>query len=116
YRISYIEKKRGLFPRAERSRFKIKTILKDHETFVNALREFILKGHKVVFITGNHDVELHFNEVRQEILDHLRLPPENREQVRFCEWFYISNQDTLVEHGNQYDPYCVVSDPINPYI
>ncbi|OFZ19836.1 MAG: hypothetical protein A2Z20_09075 [Bdellovibrionales bacterium RBG_16_40_8] len=36
--------------------------------------------------------------------------------MRFCEWFYISNQDTLVEHGNQYDPYCLCSNPVNPLI
>ncbi len=116
YRISLIERKRGLFPRAERSKHKIKTILKDHEVFVNALRNFVNEGNRVVFVMGNHDIELHFPEVRQEIIDQLRLSPEFRDQVRFCEWFYISNQDTLVEHGNQYDPYCVCDDPINPYI
>ena len=36
--------------------------------------------------------------------------------MRFCEWFYISNSDTLVEHGNQYDPYCLSANPINPLI
>jgi UDP-2,3-diacylglucosamine pyrophosphatase LpxH len=116
YRISFIERKRGLFPRAERSRFKIKTILKDHEKFVQALRHFVIQGNRVVFVMGNHDIELHFPEVREEIMYQLKLPPESRDQVRFCEWFYISNQDTLIEHGNQYDPYCVCDDPINPYI
>jgi UDP-2,3-diacylglucosamine pyrophosphatase LpxH len=116
FRISYIEKKRGLFPRAERSTFKIRIILRDHEPFVKALRQFAMEGNTVVFVTGNHDVELHFPEVRHEIMDALRLPPELRENVRFCEWFYISNQDTLIEHGNQYDPYCVCDDPVNPFI
>lgn len=116
FRISFIEQKRGLFPRSERSRFKIKVILKDHELFIKALRQFIIDGNRVVFIIGNHDLELHFPEVRQEIIEALRLPPELRPAVRFCDWFYISNQDTLVEHGNQYDPYCVCEDPINPYI
>src|SRR6185437_13267955 len=36
--------------------------------------------------------------------------------VRFCEWFYISNGDTLIEHGNQYDPYCMTQDPVRPFI
>lgn len=116
FRISYIEQKRGLFPRAERSTFKIKIILKDHDRWIKALRQFILAGNRVVFVNGNHDVELHFPEVRSEIMEALKLPPENREQVRFCEWFYISNQDTLIEHGNQYDAYCVCEDPINPFV
>ncbi len=116
YRISYIERKRGLFPRAERSTYKIKAVLKDHEVFISSLRKFIIDGNRVIFVMGNHDIELHFPQVQQEIMNHLRLPPEDRDQVRFCEWFYISNQDTLIEHGNQYDPYCVCDDPINPYI
>ncbi len=115
YRITWIEKHRGLKPRAERSRFKIKVILEDHHLFVKALREFIQRGNRVVFIMGNHDLELQFREVQKEILKHLNLTSEKEKLVRFVEWFYISNQDTLIEHGNQYDPYCVCEDPINPF-
>jgi hypothetical protein len=46
----------------------------------------------------------------------LNLPNEKKSQVRFCEWFYISNQDTLIEHGNQYDAYCLCSNPVHPLI
>lgn len=116
FRISWLERKRGLFPRAERSRFKIQKILQDHPNFVRALRDFVLRNHRVVFVIGNHDIELHFPEVRNEIFSALALPEEAQPRVRFCEWFYLSNQDTLIEHGNQYDPYCVCEDPINPLI
>ncbi|MBX2988069.1 MAG: metallophosphoesterase [Bdellovibrionaceae bacterium] len=115
FRLSWLEKKRGLFPRSERSSFKIKVILKDHPLFVEALRNFIARGHRVVFVIGNHDLELHFPAVQQEILRHLSLTPEAQDRVRFIDWFYISNQDTLIEHGNQYDPYCVCEDPLNPF-
>jgi hypothetical protein len=33
-----------------------------------------------------------------------------------CEWFYVSSGDTLIEHGNQYDPYCVCPSPIHPVV
>ena len=36
--------------------------------------------------------------------------------MRFCEWFYVSNRDTLIQHGNQFDRYCLCSDPVNPYV
>lgn len=116
YRLSWLEKKRGVFPRPERSLHKIQCVLKDHEVFMRALREFILRGNAVVFVIGNHDLELHFDEVKKEILDRLDLSIEAFSRIRFCEWFYISNQDTLIEHGNQYDPYCVCEDPVNPMI
>jgi UDP-2,3-diacylglucosamine pyrophosphatase LpxH len=116
FRISKIEKMRGLFPTEERSLYKIQRILSDHPVFTKELARFISHGNRVVFVLGNHDLELHFPLVQEEILKSLELPDEARSRVRFVEWFYISNKDTLVEHGNQYDPYCVCEDPINPFI
>jgi UDP-2,3-diacylglucosamine pyrophosphatase LpxH len=116
FEINWIEKHRGLKARSERAKFKMSVILNDHLEFVEALRDFILRGHRVVFIIGNHDVELHFPEVQEEIRYFMNLPEDKRSLVRFCEWFYISNQDTLIEHGNQYDPYCICEDPVNPFV
>lgn len=116
FHISWLEKHRGLYPRSERSRFKIDLILRDHASFVSSLREFVVRGHRVIFVMGNHDLELHFPEVQTEVRRHLGLPMELQDQVRFVEWFYISNRDTLIEHGNQYDPYCVCEDPVNPFV
>jgi UDP-2,3-diacylglucosamine pyrophosphatase LpxH len=116
FHVSWLERHRGLFPREERSRHKIEVILKDHAEFVRALREFVMRGHRVIFVMGNHDLELHYPDVQEEIRRHLSLPESKRQQVRFVEWFYISNQDTLIEHGNQYDPYCMCEDPVNPFV
>ena len=115
FRVSWLEKKRGLFPRPERSKFKIQCILRDHKIFMQGIQDFVLNGNHVVFIFGNHDAELHFPEVQQEILNSINVPAEFRDKIRFAEWFYISNQDTLIEHGNQYDPYCVYEDPVSPF-
>ena len=115
FRVSWIEKSRGLFPREDRALYKMKCIIRDHQEFFSSLRGFILRGHKIVLVFGNHDVELHFQSVQDEIKKALDLPKEFAESFRFTEWFYVSNQDTLIEHGNQYDPYCVFEDPINPF-
>lgn len=116
FRVSWMERKRGLYPRAERSHFKIKKILEDHPEFIVHLRDFIERGHRAIFVYGNHDLEMHFPAVREEIIAALALSPEAKDRLRFTDWFYISNQDTLIEHGNQYDPYCVCEDPLNPFI
>ena len=116
FRTSWLERHRGLHPQEDKSLFKIKKILEDHEEWTRALANFIKTGNRVIFILGNHDLELHFPSVQKHVLKALDLLPEEKKRVRFCEWFYISNGDTLIEHGNQYDPYCVCQDPINPFV
>lgn len=116
YRVSWLERRRGLYPQAEKSCYKLERILEDHSLWLNSLRDFVLKGHRVVFVIGNHDVELHFPQVQELLVQKFSLPAEQKKQIVFTDWFYISNQDTLIEHGNQYDPYCVVEDPIHPFV
>ena len=116
YRISWVESLTGLKPQEDKSAFKIKRILHHHEHWVRALRNFLKQGHRVVFVIGNHDLELHWPQVQTEIIEALDVSEEFRQNIRFNEWFYISNGDTLIEHGNQYDPYCLAEDPINPLI
>ncbi len=115
YKISWLEKHRGLRAKGERSLFKMEIIFRDHPVFFNALSQFIKKGHRLIFVMGNHDLELHFEQVQKKILKQLDLTESEELQVRFCEWFYLSNGDTLIEHGNQYDPYCLCEDPIHPF-
>lgn len=116
YYVSWLERRRGLHPQEEKSAFKINKILKDHAEWARGLSDFIKKGNRVIFIIGNHDLELHFPKVQEAILEALALSQEECARVRFNEWFYISNTDTLVEHGNQHDPYCMAQDPVNPFI
>lgn len=116
FRISWLERKRGMRPQEPKSEYKLKKILRDHPIWVNALSEFIKSGHKAVFVIGNHDLELHFPKVQQLVLNELNLNEEEAQRLSFNEWFYISNGDTLIEHGNQYDPYCMSQDPINPFV
>jgi UDP-2,3-diacylglucosamine pyrophosphatase LpxH len=116
FNISWLEKKRGLLPEEAKSRFKMRVILRDHSVWVEALRIFVEAGNRLIFVIGNHDIEMHWPSVQEEILEALKLSPENRKNVRFCEWYYISNEDTLIEHGNQYDSYCMAPNPAHPLI
>ncbi len=117
YRVSWVETLTGLKPQEEKSVFKVKRILNHHEQWVRSLRDFLKKGHRVIFVIGNHDLELHWPRVQEAIVEALTEEEEDlQSQIRFNEWFYISNSDTLIEHGNQYDPYCLAEDPVNPLI
>jgi UDP-2,3-diacylglucosamine pyrophosphatase LpxH len=116
FRLKQYEHSFGLKPQEARSVFKIDMVLKQHEVFVKSLSDFIKKGNKVVFVIGNHDIELNWVSVQKKIMDYLQLTKEERKAVLFCEWCYVSNNDTLIEHGHQYDPYCMVLDPINPVV
>lgn len=116
YKVNWLETRRGLFPRQEKSLFKIKVILEEHKEFIDGLRDFINNGHKVVIIPGNHDVELHFPEVQEYIKEVFNLPEDRKSNLVFTSWFYISNKDTLIEHGHQQDPYCICENPLNPFL
>src|SRR5690606_25189136 len=116
YRINWLERRRGLFPQEPKSLFKIKKIIEDHPEWFSALSAFLKNGHRAIFIIGNHDLELHFLSVQRTLLSGLNLTAEEAKNVRFNEWFYISNEDSLIEHGNQYDPYCVCQNPVNPLV
>ena len=114
--VGWLESRRGLNAEEPKSIYKIRVILTDHAVWIQALRDFLLEGHRLVFVIGNHDMELHWPGVQRAILEHFDLPDELATSIRFCEWFYLSNADTLIEHGNQYDAYCLSANPINPLI
>lgn len=109
------EYKFGLNPMEWKSVYKIEQIFLDHIVFFNALKDFIKNGNKVVFIMGNHDLELMWIDVQNKIKEFLEIEKNDEKNLVFCEWFYITN-NTLIEHGNQYDPYCMCTNPINPII
>jgi UDP-2,3-diacylglucosamine pyrophosphatase LpxH len=116
FHVNWLERLRGLSSEEQKSKYKMQVILESHPIWVKTIRDFILAGNRVIFVIGNHDMELHWPSVQQELLAKLELPEEKKNFVRICEWFYISNQDTLIEHGNQYDAYCLCYNPIHPLI
>lgn len=116
FKVSWLESRRGLDSEREKSIYKIEVILRDHPVWVEAIAKFVKEGNRVIFVVGNHDLELNWIDVQKKILDIMGLTNNQRRRVRFVEWFYVSNKDTLIEHGHQYDPYCVNQDPINPIV
>lgn len=114
-RIDWLARVRGLASEEWMSAFKMEVIIRDHPVWFSALREFIARGNRVVFVAGNHDVELAWPSVQRLIAEALDVEV-NGDSLVFCEWFYLSGNDTYISHGHQYDPNCVVQNPIDPLI
>ncbi|WP_437840677.1 hypothetical protein [Sorangium sp. So ce1153] len=108
-------------------------ILADHPVFIEALGRVVADGHTVVFISGNHDVQLTLPEVRDAIRARVveaalaALGDASRvatsaasasalgERVVFRAWFHKTPDGIIVEHGNQYDAYCSYRYPMVPF-
>ena len=114
--VGWLERRRGMRPEERKSLWKMRRILDAHRPLLSALSAFIARGNRLVFIIGNHDLELHWGSVQQMLLDALAVPGWAEDAVRICAWFYRSNDDTLITHGNQLDPYCLAHDPLHPFI
>jgi UDP-2,3-diacylglucosamine pyrophosphatase LpxH len=125
-RVDWLARRRGLASEEWMSLFKIDVIIREHPTWFTALAGFVGRGHRAVFVIGNHDVELYWPSVQRRICERLGVEPPPAllddgdppppAPVEFCSWFYLSGGDTYVSHGHQYDPHCTVKNPIDPMI
>jgi UDP-2,3-diacylglucosamine pyrophosphatase LpxH len=110
---------------AENAVATIGAILDDHPLFVDALAKLIIARHEVVFISGNHDVQLTLPEVRAVLRARLvdaasrieGAPPRAALEARvlFRAWFHKTVDGVVIEHGNQYDLYCTYRYPMAPF-
>lgn len=108
--VSWLARARGLASEQWMSEFKMQVMIDDHRVWFDTIRDFVGRGHRVVFVIGNHDAELCWPSVQRMINERIGA------QVVFCEWFYVSGEDTYISHGHQYDPNCTSRDPIHPLI
>jgi UDP-2,3-diacylglucosamine pyrophosphatase LpxH len=83
---------------------KLNRLINAHQPFFTALRRFIhLPGRHVTFLTGNHDIELCFAQVRARIYEAIGIEQDSQ-LVHFCPTrFYRPLPDVYMEHGNHYD-------------
>jgi len=88
---------------AEIAQKKLRLVADAHPIVFRALRKFgAKKGKRVVFIRGNHDLEIAFPEVQEKIKEMIG-------NVYFPGLVY-KEKDVYIEHGQQYD----VANYLNP--
>ena len=119
-KITKREKKFGLGTEEDKTVWKLGVIAKGHNVFFQALGNFLSKGNRLSIITGNHDIELYWEEVQKALKDRIANLSENtsmteqqqqqkKESIKalidFYPWFYYDkSHKAYIEHGNQYDP------------
>lgn len=83
---------------------KLEKIIAAHGPFFKTLRRFLdVSSRHITFITGNHDIELRFQEVAERICQEIT-GDQRSPRVFFCPTrFYRPLPDVYIEHGNHYD-------------
>lgn len=95
----------GLGTEPHKTVFKLQRIRDGHKIFFEALRDFLSKGNELSIISGNHDIELFWEEVQKELINILSdKDSTNKNRIKFYLWFYYDKENKIyIEHGSQYD-------------
>ena len=118
-----------------------RAILEDHPEILRGLARVIARGHRLVFVSGNHDAQMTLPEVRDVlrrmlVTEALSLPDDSQSgnsqsgnsqsgnshseealssRILFRAWFYKDPAGVLFEHGHQYDSFCSFRYPMAPF-
>lgn len=108
----------GLGNAADDGRVKLRAVVARHRGVFEALADFVADGHAVTIVHGNHDVEFHWDAVKDDLRALLvdlagravgeRSPRLDgmTSRIEFAPWFYYVGGVAYVEHGHQYDTLC----------
>src|SRR6202011_3262869 len=72
-----------------------------------AFGRLLERGHRLVLLLGNHDIELTLPTVRQRVAERIGVRGNHDYQFIIDGEAYVVGR-ALIEHGNRYDPYNVV--------
>ena len=121
------ERAHGLGSAADHARVKLRRVAERHADVFDALAEVVAQGNALTLIHGNHDVELHWDEVKDDFRTQLvtRALAANPaldsvaflSRIEFEPWFFYWKNVAYIEHGHQYDAYCAndhVMAPLSP--
>jgi UDP-2,3-diacylglucosamine pyrophosphatase LpxH len=111
------ERVHGLGNAVDHVRVKLKLVVERHRDVFDALAGFVADGHALTFIHGNHDLELHWDAVKQDLRALLFARacaaqsdaidgPAFEGRIAFHPWFFYVAGLAYIEHGHQYDSFC----------
>ncbi len=85
-------------------------VLGGHPAFVEGVAEVLGVGHEVVYVAGNHDLEIQWEPVQQKVRAAVARALERRGaaagaigRLSFAPWFVYQPGRIWIEHGCQYD-------------
>jgi UDP-2,3-diacylglucosamine pyrophosphatase LpxH len=117
----------GLGNAADHVRLKLRMVVARHGDVFDALADLVADGHALDIVHGNHDLELHWDDVKDDLRASLlarssvqRGSPDATAfcgRIRFHPWFLYLPGVAYIEHGHQYDAFCAsdcVMAPLSP--
>lgn len=122
------ERAHGLGNARDHAVAKMRAVAERHREVFDALGAFVADGHAMTIIHGNHDLELHWEDVRQELTQTVWLAglahasKRGRalardaflERIEYSPWFFYRDGVAYIEHGHQYDAYCATDHLLAP--
>ena len=93
---------------------KLERVLEAHGGLFADLRQFMEKGHRVVLVPGNHDVDIYWPKVRDRLLEELGEP--DSDHFHFESSGIYRDGALYVEHGNQYYADSVFENFTHPFL
>jgi UDP-2,3-diacylglucosamine pyrophosphatase LpxH len=104
-------------------------LIADHPIWFRAVARLLVAGHRLLILSGNHDVELYWPGVRAAIREELlalcraEAPPGKlidtaslESRIRFRAWFHLTEDLVYIEHGSQYDMFNGVRHAMLPLV
>ena len=111
----------GVGNAVDHARLKLARVATRHADVFAALGAFVADGHALSLVHGNHDIEFHWDAVKDDframLLSHVadRADGETfNERIEFNPWFFYRDGVAYIEHGHQYDPFCATAHIMAP--
>jgi UDP-2,3-diacylglucosamine pyrophosphatase LpxH len=126
------ERRHGVGNSADHARLKLARVAKRHADIFEALAAFVADGHALSLVHGNHDIEFHWDEVKDDFRDILLAHAAHAassasgdgqggidreafaDRIEFNPWFFYRDGVAYIEHGHQYDPFCATANIMAP--
>lgn len=111
----------GLGGAEDHVRLKLRRAASRHPEVFDRLAAFVSAGHAVTFVSGNHDLEMYWDSVKDDFVTLLACGHATKEdiaaRVEFEPWFFHREGLVYIEHGHQFDPFCAtpfIFAPLSP--
>jgi UDP-2,3-diacylglucosamine pyrophosphatase LpxH len=111
----------GLGGAEDHVRVKLRRAARRHSSVFAELGRFVAAGNALTVVHGNHDLELHWDSVKQDFCALIARANGGEEaavdiasRIDFSPWFFYREGLVFIEHGHQYDPFCATSNILAP--